>query len=68
MMMALPLGQFLFNLVGFLVVSGSDWLLEVEEVIDLAGFEEETGYTQMLMYVFLGLASFIGGGSLYFNG
>ena len=68
LIMELPLGQLFFNLVGFLVLSSNYWLLNVDEKVNMPDFEEDTDYTQMLMYVFLRLASFICGGSLYFNG
>ena len=67
-MMKLPLGQFIFNLIGLLVICCNYWLLGVDKQVDMPVSEEDASYTQMLMYVFFGLASFIGGGRLYFNG
>ena len=40
-MMKLPLGQFVFNLIGFLLICGKYWLLEVDEQVDMPVFEED---------------------------
>ena len=67
-LLRLPLGQFIFNLIGVLVICSHYWLMNVEKSVDMPVDEDDTSYTQVLMYVVLGLVSCIGGGSLYLNG